>query len=299
MKILINRKPVVGPWGGGNHFVKAFHEIGTGKGHDIVTNFCHDLDAIFMVDPRYDELGISINEITHYKANHPSTLLVHRINECDSRKGTNDMDFLLKQCSKYSDISVFVSNWMKDYHVSKGWNCKENTVIYNGVDDIIFKPNQKIDNGKINVVAHHWSDNYLKGFDVYEFIDKLTLMYDHIGFTYIGRERGTFQNTHIIPPLFGQKLGMELGRYDVYISGSRHDPGPNHILESLSCAIPTYVHKDGGGAVEFAGDDHVYESLSELENLILGGNFKKNNFRPMGWNICINDYFDLLEKGTT
>ncbi|MAH43767.1 hypothetical protein CL614_08685 [archaeon] len=296
MKILVNRKPVNGPWGGGNHFIKAFHETGIKKGHQITNSFSSDLDAVFMIDPRYDELGISINEIKEYKSHYPSTFILHRVNECDSRKGTCDTDNLLQYCSMHTDVSIFVSEWMKDYHLSKGWKCNANDVIHNGVDHSVFKPNHKFNDGKINIVAHHWSDNYLKGFDVYDFLDNLVSLHDHLTFTYIGRERGTFQNTKIIPPLAGKKLGDELGRYDVYISGSRSDPGPNHILESLACYMPTYVHKDGGGAVEFAGDDHVYGSLSELQDLILSGKFMPNILKPAPWDVCINKYFDILEK---
>jgi hypothetical protein len=32
--------------------------------------------------------------------------------------------------------------------------------------------------------------------------------------------------------MFGKELGDELGKYDVYASASRFDPGPNHIIES-------------------------------------------------------------------
>jgi hypothetical protein len=60
--------------------------------------------------------------------------------------------------------------------------------------------------------------------------------------------------------------------------------------------MPTYVHKDGGGAVEFAGDDHVYGSLSELQDLILSGKFMPNILKPAPWDVCINKYFDILEK---
>jgi glycosyltransferase involved in cell wall biosynthesis len=299
VKILLNRRPVEGPWGGGNHFVRSFYDVGMRQGHEIVSNFCPDLDAILMVDPRYDDLGISINEIVQYKAYKPSTFILHRINECDSRKGTNDVDGLLRECSRQSGASIFVSNWMKNYHISRGWHCVKNDVVYNGVDRSVFKPNQKINNGKINIVAHHWSDNYLKGFDVYDFLDNLVKEHDHLTFTYIGRDRGTFQNTNVIAPMFGKSLGDELGRYDVYVSGSRYDPGPNHILESLACEIPTYVHKDGGGAVEFAGDDHVYHSLNELKEMILERSFALNKFQLSGWDDCVNKYITLLENTIT
>ena len=63
MKVLINRKPVGGPWGGGNLFVKAFSEKLPLGGHKVVYEFSDDIDVIFVQDPRYSDLGISISGI--------------------------------------------------------------------------------------------------------------------------------------------------------------------------------------------------------------------------------------------
>ena len=45
MKILINRKPVEGPWGGGNLFVKAFCESASLRGHEVTFQLEDDIDA--------------------------------------------------------------------------------------------------------------------------------------------------------------------------------------------------------------------------------------------------------------
>lgn len=296
MKILINRKPVIGPWGGGNLFVKSFVEEMTNLGHKIVYSFEQDIDIIFVQDPRYDELGISINEIVGYKQNYrPQTKIIQRINECDARKGTNDVDSLLRECSKHIDHTIFVSNWMKDYHKSRGWNCNNTSVLLNGVDDY-YSPQNKINNGKINIVTHHWSNNYMKGFDVYDLIDKEVSRRDDITFTYIGRERGTFKNTSVISPLYGEDLAKELGRYDFYVSASKFDPGPNHILESISCQIPTYAHVDGGGAVEFVGQDHTYSSWDDLIDIINKKDFRPNALKTRSWKHCIVELNTVLNE---
>ena len=187
MKILINRKPIDGPWGGGNLFVKAICNAAKKREHEIGFQFEDDLDVIFIQDPRYSDLGISINEIAFYKQQNPGVKLIHRVNECDARKNTTDVDDLLRSTSSITDLTVFVSNWMKDYHLKKGWMCKNNAVIYNGVDKNHFKKREKIKNGKINIVAHHWSDNRMKGADVYEFLDSLVGKDEGFTFTYIGR----------------------------------------------------------------------------------------------------------------
>lgn len=296
MKILINRKVVNGPWGGGNKFVKAFYDHGRKRGHKIVSAFEEDIDLIFLQDPRPNELGIGINESYSYCRAFPKTKLVQRINECDARKDTSHMDKMLNACSSVLDHTVFVSDWMKNYHVEKGWVCKNQSVIYNGADLEIFKKRDKIENGKINIVTHHWSNNYMKGFDIYNEIDSFVKENSDFTFTYIGREIGSFKNTKVIPPLFGKALGEELSKYDLYISASRFDPGPNHILESLACEIPTYVYKDGGGCIEFAGEEMVYNDLEDLISIIKNKNYGTNKMRPTSWETCLEQYFDLFEE---
>ena len=298
MKILINRKPIDGPWGGGNLFVKAICNAAKKRKHEIGFQFEDDLDAIFIQDPRYSDLGISINEIAFYKQHNPDVKLIHRVNECDARKNTTDVDDLLRNTSSITDLTVFVSNWMKDYHLKKGWMCKNNAVIYNGVDKHHFQKREKIKNGKINIVAHHWSDNRMKGADVYEFLDSLVEKDERFTFTYIGRSSSNFKNTKIVSPLHGLELGKELSRYDVYVSGSRFDPGPNHILESLACEIPTIVHRDGGGAVEFAGEGCTFQDKDQLLDLLINYASIENAVSPSTWEACSDSYLDLIEGMT-
>ena len=267
------------------------------KGHTVVHTIEPGIDLIFLQDPRYSELGISINEIVAYKHLNPATKIIHRVNECDARKGTKDVDDLLRTCSSYTDLTVFVSGWMKNYHKNLGWNCPKNTFVHNGVNSKHFYPcpvGKKIKNGKINVVAHHWSNNRMKGFDIYEAMDRLVASDSRFTFTYIGRDLGTFDNTTLVPPTHGKDLGELLSTFDVYISGTLNDPGPNHILESISCGLPTYVLNKGGGAVEFAGIEHSFQDFDELVS-ILSGKLELNSYKPSSWEKCMEKYHELIE----
>ena len=297
MKVLVNRKPVDGPWGGGNLLITALCNILVNNGHRVVHQFEEEIDVIFMQDPRYSDLGISINEIVNYKTHNPTTKIVHRVNECDARKNTADVDDLLRLCSQYTDHTIFVSEWMRQYHVRQNWQCYDTSVIYNGVDKKHFYAVPSNANSeKVNIVTHHWSNNRMKGFDVYEALDQFVHENSNFTFTYIGRELGTFKNTKIIPPIHGADLGKELSKYDVYVSGSLFDPGPNHILESIACGIPTYVIKDGGGAVEFAGLDHVYKTIDGLIEILKSKDYHKNNFQVQSWESCIEKYVNLFSS---
>jgi len=301
--ILINRQIKNGSWGGGNNFVKSFVQYFSLMGHNVVYDFNDiqntPIDILFVQDPRpCPELSISINDIVYYKQKYNiNAKIIHRVNECSKRKNDSSIDPLLVESSKFTNTTIFVSNWMKQHHINKEWYCKDTHVAYNGVSRGIYTPsNKKLSNSnsKINLVTHHWSNNYLKGFDVYEKVDKFVAQHTDFTFTYIGRHNNTFNNTKIIPPISGKKLGHELSKYDVYISGSRFDPGPNHILESLSCNLPTFVHKDGGGAVEFAGKENVYNNIDELFNILLSKKFKKNKTNVLSWFKCMENIGKII-----
>jgi len=302
MKAYINRTPVRGPWGGGNQFVRAFHEW---HGDNVTLVSSDQLsvapDVILLAGLDNDNQGgVSAEQAIQYKMfmqGRKDIKVVVRVNENDARKGTTGVDDLLLQLSQYTDGTVFVSNWLRDYFLEKGWADKNHTVIYNGVDQEVFKRGDAIPNELNNIVAHHWSDNYMKGFDVYDKLDEWVGKNPGFTFTYIGRERGTFKNTKVVRPLHGKRLGAELGKYDVYVSASRFDPGPNHILEALACGLPTFVHKDGGGCVEFAGADHTYSTFEELVSLLTAGAWDGNDkaIRLSAWPDCIREYIDFLE----
>jgi len=292
IKIAINRKPVIGPYGGGNNFIKAVYSS-VPSNVKLTNHLENDVDLIFLVDPRKDEF-FDVNDVAKF-IQQKKIPVVQRINECDARKNTEHMDHLLLQCSTINNKTIFVSNWMKSYFNAKGWASKNQHVLYNGVDDVFF--NLKVDKKNddvLKVVTHHWSNNYLKGFDVYEFLDYLSVKNDKISFTYIGRDRGTFSNSKTIPPLHGQALAEELSKYDVYVSASRNDPGPNHVLEALAVGLPTYVHAEGGGGVEFVDQEHVYKNFFEIEKILLEKNILKNSKIPMKWEDSMKSFWEIM-----
>ena len=298
MKIYINRNPVEGPWGGGNNFVKAMYKELPLLGYEIINDpYVKTPDVIFLQSPKPDHISrFSINDAIQIKKKYKQTKLILRVNDCDARKGTNEVDDMWVQCSRYVDKTIFVSNWIKEYFLKKEWSCKENHVVYNGVNLKHFKERDKIKNGKINIVTHHWSNNRMKGFDIYEEIDKLVGVDDRLTFTYIGRDLGTFKNTQVIQPIFGEALGVELSKYDIYVSDSKYDPGPNHILESLACKIPTYVCKNGGGSVEFVGKENTFTSIKDFIEKIMGNKYYKSGIIDVHeWSKCIEKIKEVIE----
>jgi hypothetical protein len=308
MKVYINRMPITGPWGGGAIFINAFHKRAPAMCDFIIDETGRTpLDVILLAGLDNDGYGISIDQAFLYKLYaRRDCQIVLRVNENDARKDTHHMDEMLVRVSEHLDGTVFVSRWLQQYFNDRGWKCQNQAVIINGVAGDVFTSQPKLNNGKLNIVAHHWSDNRMKGADIYEKIDQLVGEHpDKFAFTYIGRHQCDFKHTTVVRPLAGHALGQELGKHDVYVSASRFDPGPNHILEALSCGLPTYVHKDGGGCVEFAGNVGVYSDWDQLRLLLNVSNPKllnkftvKEPFNPFtlrGWTPCVQEYINFLE----
>ena len=278
MKIMFNRKIIDGPWGGGNLFVKAMSDYFRQMGHNVCFDFEDDIDIIFMVDPRpVDRVeGYSVDDIIEYGERFPDTEIIHRINECDQRKGTNFMDSLLLESNAIADHTIFISQWLADYFVKRGFD-REYDVVYNGCNTNHFYPleNKLKPINPIKLVTHHWSDNWLKGFDLYNELDNQTERSD-IEFTYIGRYNSQYQpkNTKILSPLHGEDLGNELRKHDVYITASRFEPCGMHHIEGSASGLPVLYHQDGGGINElckthgigFTNLPSFFQSLQDILN---------------------------------
>lgn len=302
MKVFVNQDYVEGPWGGGNAFVKAMlsHKKDitfTNKFTDLAKG---DIDTFFVTN--LDGHGGQLNIIQVFDiARSMNAKIILRVNENDARKGTTGVDKRFADVMVNCDHVVFVSNWLKKYYEDKfDLSSISSSVIYNGVDHDVFKQcdkEMKFNNSKINIVSAHWSDNYLKGQDITEFLDEFVgNNSNEFTFSFIGRTKAKLNNSLHIQPLYGHELGKMLSKFDVNINGSRFDPGPNSVLESLACNVPTYVHEDGGGAVEFAGDDHVFKNVIELSQILLSKSFLMNTTRLLSWNESISQYTESIKS---
>lgn len=325
MKVLINRQVVNAPWGGGNNFVRAFRDCLPALGHELVESLSQEPDVVLLVGVDADGMGVDAWSALKHRQRHSKCKVVLRLNDCDARKGTTGVDATLWSVAKNCDELVFVSCWLQQ-HLLERWleiefgsrfamqftrgsdRCEgfisSSHVIHNGVDKTLFHgPAGAEERNRLTVVTHHWSDNPLKGSDVYETLDSLS----SVEFKYIGRHRCTFKNPHtrVVPPCHGEELVRELRTNSIYVTGTRWDPGPNHLVEALACGLPVWAHKDGGGAVEFAGEDHTFDDLQQLKEMFsMGSNHTDrgrrrhtpNTYKPMAWPECIERYVAVLEE---
>jgi len=276
--VAINMRPVKGSWGGSNIFVWQLMDILKRRGYQVRFDLMKNVDLIVIIDPRDDlqHKAFGIPEIRSYKESNPEVKIVHRINECDKRKGTDFMDDLLRDANSIVDYTVFISNWLCDYFVERWFDPNQpHKVIYNGADTGIFHPIGSIayEPGQtMRIVTHHWSDNPMKGFPVYEKLDNLIADGDLEGFELwvIGRwpTNLKWRSTKTFPPTIGHKLASLLRQCHLYITASLWEPCGMHHVEGAQCGLPLIYHIDGGGIVE-AGKKYGMEYRDNLKDVLL------------------------------
>ena len=259
--VAINMRPTTSSWGGGNQWLAQIVRYLAARGYAVRFDLAAPVDVIVIVDPRVGGLiGFGPDEILAYRQRFPAAHCVHRINECDARKGTHVVDRLLAEANRAADVTVFVSEWLRDYHASRWFDGgRPHVVVTNGADPAIFHPlgaDMWAPGKPLRLVTHHWSDNRNKGFDVYEEVDRLIAdgKLPDTELWVIGRwpKEISWRAARTHGPTAGAALGALLRRCHVYLTASRFDPGPMHPIEGAQCGLPVVYHEDGGGAVEIS-----------------------------------------------
>lgn len=254
--VAFNMRPVEHAWGGGNQWLDQTARDLEEHGYDVRFDLRGDPACVVLVDPRVGGTVVfGANEIA--RRNAPC---LHRINECDLRKGTDEVDALLAEANKVADHTVFISAWLRDYHAERWFDLdRPHSVILNGADPRIFRPQGSPElerGGAMRIVTHHWSDNPMKGFDVYEEVDRLIAAGELPGteLWVVGRwpKAIEWKAARTFPPAVGEELADLLRQCHVYLTASRFEPGGMHHVEGAQCGLPVLYHEDGGGIVELA-----------------------------------------------
>ena len=285
MKISIGSKIVDGPFGGGNEFLRNLINFLDENGHTVINHLKDkDIDIILLTNPLVSSETSSFNsyDIEFYlKFINSQAVVFQRFNECDERKGTNNINFKLNKFNQVVDVNIFVSYWLKNIFNEFELSKKKSYVIKGGPNKEIFNNNDKKywnKKTKLKLVTHHWSDNLMKGYLIYKQLDnylnsdKYNNLYE---FTFIGNKPKDvkFNNINILEPLHGHSLSNELKKHDIYITASENEPSGNHHMEGALCGLPI-LFKDSGATSEYCKDFGVsFEIESFLKSLEL---IKKN-----------------------
>jgi glycosyltransferase involved in cell wall biosynthesis len=300
----------INSWGGGNQWVQQIARYLTGRGWAVRFDLSGPVDAIVMVDPRVGgAVAFGPDEIRAYKLRFPGARCLHRVNECDQRKGTDVMDALLADANKVADVTVFVSAWLRDYHTQRWFDpAAPHAVIGNGADPSIFHPlgGAVFAPGMpLRLVTHHWSDNWMKGFAVYETVDGLIAdgRLRETELHVIGRwpAKIGWRAARTFAPARGVALAALLRQCHVYLTASRWDPGPMHTVEAAQCGLPIVYHADGGGLVESAARygvafrDDVGAAIEEARTRYAALRADVLRHAPSGDRMCV-DYAGELQR---
>jgi hypothetical protein len=256
LKIAIGHKIQSGPYGGGNSFVRILSDALIKSGHHVSFDLNrNDLDFLILTDPRSRSPNVAFGAgaILDYLRQNQRTLVIHRINECDERKGTKTMNPRLRLANYCADHTVFVGSWLQALDVVHKPKFNSSSVILNGVDAEIFNPSGNTPwngTGPLKLVTHHWGGNWMKGFDVYGKLDAMLASSDWrntIEFTYIGNLPSGFEfrNARYLKPISGNALASELRAHHVYVTGSINEPGGNHQIEGGACGLPILYRNSG------------------------------------------------------
>ena len=313
MKVSIGAKIHDGAYGGGNEFIKNLTSYLIENNFQVVNNLKdRDIDVILLTSPF---IASETSTFTNYEINYyinfvnPNAVVFQRINDCDERKNTNFVNKTIIKRNKYVDVNIFVSNWLSEIFQEIGLNKKNSFVIKGGPNKNIFNNENKIywnSKNPIKIVTHHWSNNYMKGFDEYLYLDnliKLKNLQNKIQFTYIGNlpKKNIFQTAKVIEPLYGKELANELRKHDIYITGSKNEPSGNHHMEGALCGLPI-LYVNSGALPEYCGSyglEFSKENLIEKIEIIKKDYFKftqKLNDYPFTFVNAGNEFIDLFNE---
>ena len=319
-KILFTLKPLNESFGGGNFFVKNLSEFLKKKNYQVIYELEPNIDIIFIIDPRKNKSNnFKYQEIIDYKKKYPNVKIIHRVNENDmKREKSINIEPLLIETMKIANIVVFVSKWLHDYFIEKYKLVNLNTTfVINGCDENIFFPNKdnnknqekfnKIKNNekKIKIVTHHFSSNYLKGFHIYNKIDKLLDNEQNFEFTFIGNYNENYKpnNIKIEKACNGDKLANKLKKHDIYLTATQYEPGAMHYLEGLRCGLPVLFCENGGGTQEvcskFGEEFNNIETFKEkLEKIRKNyeNYYNKIDFTYIGKDRCCKEYVKIINN---
>ncbi len=257
--------------GGGNQFLKALREYFRKNG-----NYAESIAAANIVLFNSFPFG-DFKKIKELAEIHSAgKVVVHRVDGPISVVRGKDkiVDHLINKINSwFTDATIFQTEWSRKECHAMGMDHKTHeTVVINGADPSIFFPqtNPSSAHPKIRIVATSWSDNWRKGFDVYEFLDK-HLDFDRYEFTFIGNSRVAFQKIKKIAPLNSKELAANLRQQDIYLTASVNDPCSNALIEAINCGLPCLVRNSGGhpeilqeGGLTFQGCEDVLSVLEKL-----------------------------------
>lgn len=264
MKIFISYKVKNEAWGGGNQFLKNLKDK-----FSKMQQICNDpKDAdIILFNSHHNLIKTLI-----YKIKYPYKKFVHRIDgpissyRGEKEKKLDKLIYLFN--SKISNGTIFLSKWSKEENIKKGYFVNNNQVIYNAPDSRIFKEKKySIDtqNRKIKIIASSWSENLLKGFDIFKHLDE-NLNFNKYQMTFVGNSKIQFKNIKMVKPVKSDLLYRYIESSDVFIFASKIESCSNLLMEAMATGIPILVVDGTSNNEIFNSNGYIFKDKTDVIN---------------------------------
>ena len=309
MRIAVGTIPRNDSFGGGNQFARTLGRALREKNHHVFNDLSDpNLDIIVITEPRLwlQASAFGPLEVTRYlKKINPEAIVIHRINECDERKGTKTVNKQLVLANTIADHTVYISAYLSD--VFRGYSLtRKNSVIRNGADKDIFQFKRKTSpsNGqKMRIVTHHWSPNWNKGWDIYKLIDD-SINPDLYEFHYIGNKPSNIQTKNIIfhDPCANEELSRLLSDNHIYLTASINEPAGMHHIEGAAVGLPLVFRESGalpeycmGYGEGFSDIESAWEAIRKIETNFINYAARMQAY-PARSKIMVDQYLELFEK---
>lgn len=276
LKISLNSKKIDGPYGGGNQFGVSLENYLKSKGHEVYRDLSVKVDLILIVasESHLRITAYDLEAIRDYILMNPQTVVVQRVNSCDEQRGSDlGINRAMLEANQIADSTIFISSFVRDLFVKKGLELrKSDRVILNGANEEFFNPQSRSgwnSTQKLRLVTHHWSSNYMKGFDIYERLDQLLAIEPFkslFEFTYIGNipVGVEFKNTKVIGPTSGHALANLLRQNHIYLTAARNEAAGMHHVEGVRCGLPV-LFLNSGALPEYCGPYGLEFTLIDFE----------------------------------
>jgi glycosyltransferase involved in cell wall biosynthesis len=287
-----------GPWGGGNQFLKGLKnqliKLGTYEEN------CREADVVLFNSHH------NLKQVLALKRKHQNKILIHRIDGpiLKIRDEDSGLDRIIYQFNNFlADGTIFQSNWSKreNYKLGMERNRLE-AVILNAPDNSIFNKRDKSPfkkNQKIKLIATSWSDNWKKGFEIYQYLDE-NLDFRKYEMTFIGNSPINFRNIRWIKPLSSKGVAKQLKKHDIFITASQKDPCSNSLIEALHCGLPAIVLNDGGHPEIVRSGGEIFEEKKDVLSKIdkIAQNYKQYQkaIRLPSMEKIAKEYYQFAQK---
>ena len=262
----INFKPENIAYGGGNIFALNLIEYLKNNNVNVTYELNNNIDVFFIIDPhKGPHKKYGLDDIISYRNKIKKGRIIIRINDCDKTRPNvtqqRSREFKIMQNYKNIDLIIFNSDFIKEYYLNKYNELKNinHHVIYNGGNDKILIPRENYIKPKcLKIITHHWSDNINKGYETYYKLHKFFENRTDYEFIFVGRKfNDKFKDVPIQGPFKGKELADKLKSCDIYITDSKYDSCPMHVVEAILSGLPIlYTSCDGGGKNLYSTDEN-------------------------------------------